>query len=242
MKMVPGVRRELSIRHKIVLPFFVLLAFVGMVGTILITSRATTATVSAFEGGLLRASLLSNDHLAVLEAERLAQLRAATDTQGVAAAVTAHNTTLLASLLGPIQANAIPAKLTLRVLDAKGNEELVLTPNGSQALGPIGAQPEVRAVLAGVVDTRGDKYVFPRAEPTGMMLYWIGPVRSDPQTVVGAVVLGEPLTEVADCIRDARASDLIFYNESGQLLLSSLPVVSQAWRMARADGARVRLA
>jgi putative nucleotidyltransferase with HDIG domain len=226
--MVPHVRRQLSIRHKIVLPFFVLLAFVGMVGTILITARATTATVAAFEGGLLRASLLSNDHLAVLEAERLAQLRAALDTQGVSAAVVAHDTTRLAGLLGPIQANAIPAKLTVRVLDVKGNEELALSPpGGSQPGGPFGAQAEVRAVLAGVTDSRGDKYVFTKAEQSGMMLYWIGPVRSDPQTVVGAIAVGEPLTEVADSIQDQRASHLIFYNGSGQLLLSSLPGVPE---------------
>src|SRR5713226_7496198 len=119
-------RPRWSIQQKIVLPFFVLLAFVGMVGTALITSRATTATVSTFEGSLLRASLLSNDHLSVLEAERLAQLRAAIDTQGVAPALAVHDTDSLTRLIRPVQANAAPAKLTIRVLDAKGNELLTL--------------------------------------------------------------------------------------------------------------------
>src|SRR6266851_1202569 len=104
--MTRGRRGRSSIREKIVLPFFVLLAFVGMVGTALITNRATTATVSTFEGSLLRASLLSNDHLAVLEAERLAQLRAAIDTQGVAPALAAHDTDSLTRLIRPVQANA----------------------------------------------------------------------------------------------------------------------------------------
>ncbi|MEO6797141.1 MAG: HD domain-containing phosphohydrolase [Candidatus Dormibacter sp.] len=213
------------------LPFFVLLVFVGMVGTILITARATTATVAAFEGTLLRASLLSNDHLAVLEAERLAQLRAAIDTQGVAAAVAGADTSTLARLLRPIQANAVPSQLVIRVLDAKGNEELVLTPaGGPQAAGPLSNEPTVIAVLAGHTDARGDKYVFPRSEPSGIMLYWVGPVHSDQHTVVGAVVLGEPLTEIAGSIRDSRASDLIFYDQSGRVLLSSLkgvPPLSQ---------------
>jgi len=216
-------RGRSSIREKIVLPFFVLLAFVGMVGTALITNRATTATVSSFEGSLLRASLLSNDHLAVLEAERLAQLRAAIDTQGVAPALAAHDTSSLERLIRPIQANAAPARLTIRVLDAKGNEQLTLSPAGDpQRLQPVDDLSVVHTVLNGETDTQGDKYVFPRLEPSGMMLYWVGPVRSDPRTVVGAVLIGESLVEIADSIRDSRASELSFYDPAGSVLLSSL--------------------
>ncbi len=221
--MAPARRRRWSIQQKIVLPFFVLLAFVGMVGTALITSRATTATVSAFEGSLLRASLLSNDHLAVLEAERLAQLRAAIDTQGVAPALAADDAASLTRLLHPIQANAAPAQLTIRVLDATGKEVLTLTaPGATPQLHPLQDLSVVRAVLSGQTDAQGDKYVFPRAEPAGTMLYWIGPVRADPRTVVGAVLVGESLVEIGDSIRDSRASELVFYDPSGRVLLSSL--------------------
>jgi putative nucleotidyltransferase with HDIG domain len=55
-----------------------------------------------------------------------------------------------------------------------------------------------------------------------MMLYWIGPVSSDSQTVVGAVLVGESLVEIADSIRDSRASELGFYDPAGRVLLSSL--------------------
>jgi putative nucleotidyltransferase with HDIG domain len=216
-------RPRWSIQQKIVLPFFVLLAFVGMVGTALITSRATTATVSAFEGGLLRASLLSNDHLAVLEAERLAQLRAASDTQGVASALAKGDTVALTGLLRPIQANALPAQLTIRVLNATGKEVLTLAaPGTTQQLHPLDGLPAVHAVLNGQIDSQGDKYVLPLTEPAGTVLYWIGPVRSDSKTVLGAVLVGESLIEIADSIRDSRASDLVFYDPSGRVLLSSL--------------------
>ncbi len=194
-----------------------------MVGTFLITSRATTATVSSFEGSLLRASLLSNDHLAVLEAERLAQLRAAIDTQGVAPALAAHDTSSLERLIRPIQANAMPAQLTIRVLDAKGDEVLTMTaPGGIQQLKPLDDLNAVNAALKGQTDAQGDKYVFPRSEPSGMMLYWVGPVQSDAHTVVGAVLVGESLVEIADSIRDSRASELGFYDPAGRVLLSSL--------------------
>jgi putative nucleotidyltransferase with HDIG domain len=81
----------------------------------------------------------------------------------------------------------------------------------------------VHAVLNGQTDAQGDKYVFPRLEPSGMMLYWIGSVSSDSQTVVGAVLVGESLVEIADSIRDSRASELGFYDPAGRVLLSSLP-------------------
>jgi putative nucleotidyltransferase with HDIG domain len=218
-----AVPKRWTIRQKIVLPFFVLLAFIGMVGTALITTRATSETVAAFEGQLLRASLLGNDHLAVLEAERLAQLRAAINTQGVPGAVLSRDGAALSRLLRPIQANATPAQLTIRVLDAGGAELLTLSPaGGGQTLNPVAGQNTVRDVLAGQIDAQGDKYVFTAAEPSGVVLYWVGPVHSDPQTVVGAVLLGESLTEIAGSIRDSRSSELAFYDPAGRVLLSSI--------------------
>jgi len=80
----------------------------------------------------------------------------------------------------------------------------------------------VRAVLAGQTDAQGDKYVFPLKEPAGTMLYWIGPVHGDSTTVVGAVLVGESLVEIGDSIRDSRASELVFYEPAGQVLLSSV--------------------
>jgi putative nucleotidyltransferase with HDIG domain len=207
-----------------------------MAATVLITARATSATVADFEGNLLRSSLLSNDHLAVLEAERLAQLRAAIDTQGVSAAVSSHDGATLSRLLRPIQANALPAQLTIRVLDARGDEVLTLTPNGDQTgLRLLAGEPIVAQVLAGQTDAKGDKNVFARMEPSGMMLYWIGPVHADAVTVGGAILVGQPLAEVAGSIRDSRASELIFYDQSGQVLLSSLPGVSPLSRSVLTD-------
>ena len=123
----------------------------------------------------------------------------------------------------PIQANAAPAQLTIRVLNATGKEVLTLTPQGAtQQLHPVDGLSAVRAVLNGQIDGQGDKYVLPLAEPAGTMLYWIGPVRSESKTVLGAVLVGESLVEIADSIRDSRASDLVFYDPSGRVLLSSL--------------------
>jgi len=121
---MPGARG--SIRHKIIVPFVLVVLLIGVFGTSVVTRQTADTAVAEFDSSLLRASLLANDHLAVLEADRLAQLRAATDTVGVADAVTAADQAKLADLLLPIQANAQPARIILRVVDAQGDELLAL--------------------------------------------------------------------------------------------------------------------
>ena len=237
-------RPRSSLRTKIILPFLALLLFVGLVGTLLITIRVTTSTVATFEGSLLRASLLGNDHLAVLEAERLAQLRAAIDTQGVAAAIASGDAATLGRLLGPIQANSAPAQLVIRVLDSKGGEILTLTPAaGAKPASDLHRVNVVGKALNGETDAHGDKYVFLQTEPAGLMLYWVGPVRADSDAIVGAIALGESMTEVAGSIRDSRASELVFYDLSGKVLLSSLkgtaPLSQSVLAQVPADPVRI---
>jgi putative nucleotidyltransferase with HDIG domain len=216
-------RRRSSLRNKIIVPFLAMLLFVGLVGTLLVTIRVTTSTVATFEGSLLRASLLGNDHLAVLEAERLAQLRGAIDTQGVATAVASGDAVTLGRLLGPIQANSAPARLTIRVLGSNGREILTLTPAaGSKPTSDLHQVDVVGKALNGETDAHGDKYVFLQTEPAGLTLYWVGPVRTESNAIVGVIALGEPVTDVAGSIRDSRASELVFYDLSGKVLLSSL--------------------
>ena len=214
------------LRYKIILPFVVLLLFIGVFGTTVVTGQAGDTAAAEFDSSLLRASLLANDHFAVLEADRLAQLRAATDTVGVADAVAAGDALTVSQLLSPIQANARPANIVLRVLNQQG-QQLVTIPQPSTAGSatsnpmPYADQPSVRRALAGTGDSAGDRYVFLTADPTPT-LYWVGPVRNGAAQVVGAILVGEPLSEIAQGIRSYRASELIFYDPQGQVLTSSL--------------------
>jgi putative nucleotidyltransferase with HDIG domain len=219
---------RLSIRHQIVAPFVVLVLFVGIIGTAVVIAQFSRATTAEFDGTLLRASMLVNDHLALLESDRLAQLRSAADTIGVPEAVETGNREALERLLVPIVANAPPATVTLRVLNRQGQEVLGLrqTPAGmprrlSDRL-DYGAEASVRDVLKGRTDSVGDKYLFLAPESVGLVLYWVGPVRTETQTVVGAVLFGEPLSDIASGLRTSRASELVIYDPAGQVLSSSL--------------------
>ena len=68
---------RLSLRAKIVGPFVLIVALIGTIGTAAVTALVTSESVAEFNGSLLRASLLANDHLSLVEAARLTTLRAA---------------------------------------------------------------------------------------------------------------------------------------------------------------------
>ncbi len=212
---------RIPIRYKIIVPFVVLLVFVGVIGTGVATARLTNAAGSEFDSGLYRTGLLANNHLAILEADRLAQLRAATDTVGVSTALAGRDQAALTRLLIPIAANAEPTQLLIRVLDPSG--QVVLAIDG-RSTGPVvtpatNSRFDVAAVqnaIAGRSDALGDRYVFLTVEGSRPILYWSGPVRGDDQRVVGAVLVGQALADIAAGIPNA-----VFYDRSGGALAGS---------------------
>ena len=217
---------RLSLRAKIVGPFVLVVALVGTIGTAAVTALVTSEAVAEFNASLLRASLLANDHLSLVEAARLTTLRAAAATSGVSEATATDNAATLDRLLTPVVANAAVPSLVLHVLDGQGQEEIAVGPNGRLAA-PLSTdgfatEPAVAAVLAGRTDAQGDKYVFVRTDPAGTAVYWTGPIKSLTNQVVGVVLVGEPLSGIAAGIRTSGAADLSFYGPNGDVLLSSL--------------------
>src|SRR6266849_2060412 len=218
---------RLSLRAKIVGPFVLIVALIGTIGTAAVTALVTTEAVAEFNGGLLRASLLANDHLSLVEAARLTTLRAAAATTGVPEATTSHDTAALQRLLTPVVANAAVPSLLLRMLDQQGRQVIVLGPDGptttsQSSSGDFVSEPAVAAVLAGRSDAQGDKYVFLRTDAAGTTLYWTGPIRGLAGQVVGVALVGEPLGAIAAGIRSSGADQLTFYGPNGEVLLTSL--------------------
>ena len=218
-----------SLRRKIVAPFMALVLFVGLVGTAVVMMQLARTTTTQFDGTLLRAGSLASDHLALLEADRVEQLRAAANTLGVPGAVQARNTASLSTLLSPLVINEQPSSLTLLVVDRAGAPILAIqagAPGSASTVAArpafdVGNQPTIRAVLNGATDAFGDKYVFQAAGPSGPMLYWVAPIRSG-DTAVGAVVIGEPIAAIAAGIRGSGHNDVAFYGAGGLVLDSTL--------------------
>lgn len=218
---------RLSIRYKIILPFAVLLIFVGVIGTGVATARLTDAADAVFDANLLRSSLVANQSMAQLEAARMADLRQATDTVGVPEALASGDIGGLTRLLTPIAANLKPtvSSIQLVVLDIRGEDVLRVESTrdglGSASVtdaGAFTAEPAVVKVLAGETDAQGERRIF--LSPTGAQpaLYWAGPVHVAGGRIVGAVLVGESLAEIAAAVPGSALYDI-----SGTPLASGLP-------------------
>lgn len=217
-------RLRLPLRVKIILPFAVLLVFTGLVGSWLATSRITTEAAAESDASLLHASLLAHQQLAQVEAERMAELRAASDTVGVAEALQAGSTAALSAFLIPVAANAAPAGLTIEALSLQGRPVVRIgpTPDGPQPLPPALAGDltqvaAVRGVLDDRADPMGDRFAFVESAGRPATIDWVGPVRTASGRLVGAMVVAQPVDEIAALIPGSA-----FFALDGSLLGASL--------------------
>jgi len=217
-----------SLRRRIVLPFIVLVVFVGAVGIAVVSAQVGGSVEGAVDNSLVRSSLRSNDRLAGVENDRLQQLRAATNTAGIDSVVARGDGAAAGRLLGPIVGNAQPEHLVLRVLEKSGRQLVGLGRNSatveSLSDGAVyTSQAAVQHALRGERDALGDKYVFVASE-TPPMLYWVAPIWTETETptVAGAVLLGQSLTEIAQTITGSSSLAVGFYGSSGTVLASSV--------------------
>jgi len=220
--------RHPSLRRRIVLPFVVLVVFVGAVGIAVVSAQVGGSVEGAVDNSLIRGSLRSNDRLAGVENDRLQQLRAATNTAGIDAVVARGDGAAAGRLLGPIVGNAQPEHLVLRILDKSGRQLVGLSRNDaaveSRSDGAdYSSQAAVQHALRGDRDALGDKFIFVASE-TPPMLYWVAPIWTETETptVAGAVLLGQSLTEIAQTITGSSSLAVGFYDSSGAVLASSL--------------------
>jgi len=245
---------RLPIRYKIILPFSVLLIFVGVIGTAVATARLTDAAHAQFDVNLLHSSLVANQSMAQLEAARMADLRQATDTLGVPEALAAGDLDGLVRLMTPIAANIRPtvASIQLRVLDSRGKEVLRVagTRVGVSAVdvtepNAFIAEPAVIKVLAGETDPQGERRIFLSEERAQPVLYWAGPVHGVGTRIVGAVLVGESVAEVAASVPgSATVPGAALYDLAGVRLastLSSPPTATDSIRrqITNANAARI---
>jgi putative nucleotidyltransferase with HDIG domain len=210
----------LPVRQQIIVPFFVLLVFVAVVGTAALTYQASGAGMASLDQGLLRASVQVNDGLTTLEAGRLNDLRALAATPGLATAVTATGGPGLSELLAADLTTARKAGLVIRILDGQGKSVLSIPEDKTPPA--YAGVPAIRRVLTGANDGRGDKYLAVVPENAGQVVYWAAPIRNANRQVIGAVLLGESIGHIAAEIRSTETGRLFFYGPTGQPLEPSL--------------------
>jgi len=206
------------LRQQIIAPFLLLLVLIAVVGVAALTYQATGAGLAGFDQDLVRASVQSNDALATLEAGRLNDLRALAARPGLSIAVEAGDPELSA-LFADDAKLALEAHVVIRIVDGNG-KRLLSIPKEKTAT-TYGGVPAIKRVLAGTNDGRGDKGVAVVTENSGPYVYWAAPVRDTSHRVIGAMLLGVCVSDIAAEIGRAHAGRLFFYGPTGQPLDSS---------------------
>jgi hypothetical protein len=208
------------LRQQIIVPFLVLLVFVAVVGVAALTYQATGAGLAGLDQGLVRASVQANDALATLEAGRLNDLRTLAATPSLTTAVAQHNDTALSALFAADTRAAREAHVVIHIVDGEGHRLLSIpADNGRGAYGDV---PAVRRVLTGAIDARGDKDLGVVTESAGKVVYWVAPIRDTTHRVIGAVMLGASISELAAELSTAHSGRLFFYDLTGRPLDSTV--------------------
>ena len=206
------------LRRQIIVPFLLLLLLVAVVGVAALTYQATGAGLTGFDQDLVRASVQANDAVATVEASRLNDLRALAARPGLSIAIEAGDPELSALFANDTKL-ALEAHVAIRILDARG-KRLLAIPRGNAAA-TYGGVPAIKRVLTGTRDGRGDKVVALVPEASGPYVYWAAPVRDTSHRVIGAVLLGVSISDLAAEVGHGQTGRLFLYGPTGQPLDSS---------------------
>lgn len=212
---------RMSLRTKITLPYILLALILGVAAAVVTTQIVFDSVEERFTNQLIESGRLGNEWM-VLEEDRLLEaLRAVSRTEGVAASLQGENADVLRQLSLPIAVNSATA--AIEFVNTDGTTLLSLRHRAGAAPEVYDASsgadladlPFVAAALRGERDARGDKHSGIIPDSTGDWFYVSGPVYDAESNVVGAVLVGEPLSELARGMRAATLAQVSLYGLEG---------------------------
>ncbi len=231
------------VRLKIILPFALLAGVFALAAAYLIGRYVTESIRDRFDRQLLDAATLTADWMVREESRLLETLRLVANTAGVAEALAASDATQLRLRVLPIAANSQEWAVELLAADGVSALSLRRTDGADYAVSRGDATytgwPFVQAVLAERSDSQGDKFAGVAPAPWGAYFYVAGPVFDGAGRLVGAVLVGKPLDELAREIRANTLAHVTFYTSSGERLASTLPWEAAQGSLDPASAAKV---
>src|SRR5574341_106187 len=235
-------RLSLSVRDKIILPYLLLTLAAAVMGILIVTRLIATSIDERFTNQLLEAGRVASDGVVRQENRLLELLRAMTQTTGVASAVEAQDAPQLRELL---EVQAYNANIdSVIVLNQTGDVILrldalrafnpeVIDSFQSSGGGNLASLPMVAPVLAGQVDSRGDKYAGLVNSEIGPLLYTTAPVLSSSDArIVGALMVGIRLDRLLARLKAESLADIVIYTAPGEPVGSTIP----EWRSSEQYG------
>ena len=219
------------IRTKITIPYLILSLILALAAAFVITQLVTENVQERFNRQLFESGKISSELIVGYETKLLETRRLLANVEGVPSAILSNDPDALRSLSLGIIAN--DQQEAVEFLDALGNHVLSIhhRPGGNPEdyEASTGGQTIfsnleiVQNVINGLSDTHGDKFADLVKTDFGDFLYVSGPVYNAQNIFVGVVMVGRSLSTMAEDMRVKTFAQISFYNQSGQVIYSSLP-------------------
>jgi hypothetical protein len=202
--------------------------------------RATAGARATLDSRLVQAGAGADAALVGIESEQLSAVRAVAFTQGVGAALKAHDGPALNRLVTPLQANSTVPMVD--VVEPDGRVEFAVRSKG--APGPVASRKGLRALdlaLRGARGPRGGRLSEIVIFRTGPTLLTISPIVLG-GTPVGAVLAMTPLADVLGRLAQELNVELTAYDAKGDPIATTAtfdpkPVDSDVARALMGGGA-----
>jgi class 3 adenylate cyclase/CheY-like chemotaxis protein len=225
----PAAKVRLPVRAKITIPYVLLALLFALAGAYLVSQIILQTGEDRFNSQLVKSGKQAADWMVSEENRLLETLRLAAGTRPISAAVQSGDSSGLRTMILPLAVNA--RQEAVEILDVHGASLLSLRHNPGGALDDYtSSQGEtafanwgfVKPVLQGVVEAGQDKYSGFIAAPWGDYFYVSGPLHAADGSLVGAVLVGEPLSALAERMSQEILAEVSFYDLNGQPLASTL--------------------
>ncbi|GAH11295.1 unnamed protein product, partial [marine sediment metagenome] len=176
-----------------------------------------------FTNQLIETGKLASEWMVREEDKLLETLRLIAHTDGTAEALMAENAEALREISFPLLINYSVA--ALEIIDTSGKSILSLRHREGGLIEEYDVsrgstyfqdQKITERVLNEQSDYLGDKFAGIESAPWGDYLYVSGPIYNQDRDLIGAILVGDTLADVARGIREATLSQVTIYNLEGQ--------------------------
>lgn len=221
----------LNIKEKVTLPYLILGIILIIVSAFVVNKVVFDTIEERFTNQLLEAGILASERMVEEENQMLKVLRLLAYSEGVPEALQSADPEKLRELtIGNIINNRQSAVV---FLDMGGN--LVLSEYhvrggnieeyefGTGGISDLKDQPFVSSVLQGETDIEGNKFSGFMQTDQGNYFFISGPVLDSNRKQIGIVLLGKPLEDLVQQIREETLAQITIYNEEGLPMASTFP-------------------
>jgi HAMP domain-containing protein len=224
----------LNIKEKVTLPYLIL-GIILVIGAAFVVTRVVFDTIEErFTNQLLEAGILASERMVVEEDQMLKVLRLLAYSQGVPEALENNEPEKLRELtFGNIVNNRQSAVI---FLDTQGNlvlttyhvaggniEEYEFSTGGESVLKD---QPFVQSVLQGITDESGNKFSGYVRTDKGDFFFISGPVFDSDRKPIGVILVGKPLSDLTNQLREETLAQITFFDFNGKPLASTFSSAS----------------